>query len=250
MLEAKDKSSYNFLDKENKNKENLIDNEDFLSEARNFLVKRGGYSQERLKDNNEVYEQFLEHFRYQNVNEVSAVRDLEYAQNANKRDKKEFANLIELYDTMDTDFNFETVKDFAGGILTAPSTYLGLFTGGAGKLASGATTQVSKVALKKLLQKGLSKEVAKKTLRNQINKNIKKEIAKRAMITSAIEGTVGTGQGLAQEETRVETGQQKEIDAGQVALTGGLSAFGGVISGAIVGKKSHNKWHKKTKKTK
>jgi len=59
MLEAKDKSSYNFLDKENKNKENLIDNEDFLSEARNFLVKRGGYSQERLKDNNEVYEQFL-----------------------------------------------------------------------------------------------------------------------------------------------------------------------------------------------
>ena len=236
MLEAKDKSSYNFLDKENKNKENLIANEDFLSEARNFLVKRGGYSQERLKDNNEVYEQFLEHFRYQNVNEVSAVRDLEYAQNANKRDKKEFANLIELYDTMDTDFNFETVKDFAGGILTAPSTYLGLFTGGAGKLASGATTQVSKVALKKLLQNGLSKEVAKKTLRNQINKNIKKEIAKRAMLTSAIEGTVGTGQGLAQEETRVETGQQKEIDAGQVALTGGLSAFGGVISGAIVGK--------------
>jgi hypothetical protein len=236
MLEAKDKSSYNFLDKENKNKENLIDNEDFLSEARNFLVKRGGYSQERLKDNNEVYEQFLEHFRYQNVNEVSAVRDLEYAQNANKQDKKEFANLIELYDTMDTDFSLETVKDFAGGILTAPSTYLGIFTGGAGKLASGAATQVSKVALKKLLQKGLSKEVAKKTLRNQINKNIKKEIAKRATITGAIEGTIGTGQGLAQEETRVETGQQKEIDVGQVALTGGASAFGGVISGAIVGK--------------
>ena len=236
MLEAKDKSSYNFLDKENKNKENLIDNEDFLSEARNFLVKRGGYSRERLKDNNEVYEQFLEHFRYQNVNEISAVRDLEYAQNANKQDRKEFANLIELYDTIDTDFNFETVKDFAGGILTAPSTYLGLFTGGAGKLASGAATQVSKVALKKLLQKGLSKEVAKKTLRNQINKNIKKEIAKRATITGAIEGTIGTGQGLAQEETRVETGQQKEIDVGQVALTGGLSAFGGVISGAIVGK--------------
>lgn len=236
MLQAKDKSSYNFLDKENKNKNTLLENEDFLNEARNFLVKRGGYSQERLKDNNEVYEQFLEHFRYQNVNEVSAVRDLEYAQNANQQDKKEFANLIELYDTMDTDFNLETVKDYAGGILTAPSTYLGLLTGGAGKLASSATNQISKVALKQLLQKGLSKEMAKKTLKAQVNKEIKKEILKRTAVTAGIEGTIGTGQGLVQEETRVETGQQEEIDIGQVALTGGLSTLGGGVAGALVGR--------------
>jgi len=236
MLQAKDKSSYNFLDKDSKNKNTLLANEDFLSDARDFLKKRGGYSEERLRDNNEVYEQFLEHFRYQNVNEISAVRDLEYAQNSNQEDKKKFANLIELYDTMDTDFNLETVKDYAGGILTAPSTYLGLLTGGAGKLASSATNQISKIALKQLLQKGLSKEMAKKTLKAQVNKEIKKEILKRTAVTAGIEGTIGTGQGVVQEETRVETGQQEEIDVGQVALTGGLSTLGGGVAGAIVGK--------------
>jgi len=236
MLEAKDKSSYNFLEAENKNREVLIDNDDFITEARNFLEKRGGYSKKRLQDRNEVYEQFLEHFRYQNVNEISAIRDLEYAQNANKQDKTEFANLIELYDTMQSDYSLETVKDFAGGILTAPSTYLGILTGGAGKLAAAGGTQASKLALKALLKKGLSKEIAKKTLRNKINKDIKKEIVKSAAITGTIEGTVGLGQAVAQEETRVETGQADEYDMGRVGLTTGFSFLGGTIAGGIVGK--------------
>ena len=237
MLEAKDKSSYNYLETEDKTRDVLIENDDFIADARNFLEKRGGYSKKRLQDRNEVYEQFLEHFRYQNVNEISAIRDLEYAQNANKQDKTEFANLIELYDTMQSDYSLETIKDFAGGILTAPSTYLGIITGGAGKLASSATTQASKVALRALLKKGLSKEIAKKTLRNQINKDIKKEIVKSATISGTIEGAAGFGQALAQEETRVETGQADEYDMGRVGLTTGFSALGGTIAGGIVGKK-------------
>ena len=77
MLEASQKSSYNFLESENQNNEYLIENDDFIKDARGFLLKRGGYSAERLEDKQEVYEQFMEHFRYQNVNEVTAIRDLE-----------------------------------------------------------------------------------------------------------------------------------------------------------------------------
>ncbi len=88
-MEAKEKASYNFLDKENQNSEFLTSNDEFLQDARGFLMKRGGYSAERLQDKQEVYEQFMEHFRYQNVNEVTAVRDLEYASNAKTEDKKE-----------------------------------------------------------------------------------------------------------------------------------------------------------------
>ena len=48
----------------------------------------------------------------------------------------------------------------------------------------------------------------------------------------AVEGVIGTGQGLAQEMVKEETGYQDEISGANVALTGGLSAItGGVLSG-------------------
>ena len=236
-MEDTKRASYNFLDKENQTSEYLTQNDDFLNDARGFLMKRGGYSAERLQDKQEVYEQFMEHFRYQNVNEVTAVRDLEYASNAKTEDKEEFARLIDLYDTMEGDgFSLSQAKDYAGGILSAPSTYLGLITGGVGKLASTGGVQVSKLALKKLLASGLSKEAAKATLKSQAKKQTIKEIGKSAAIGATVEGTVGFGQALAQEETRVETGQSDEYDMGRVALTTGASALGGGIGGGIIGK--------------
>ena len=237
MLDDTKKASYNFLDKEDQTSEFLTQSDDFLNDARGFLMKRGGYSAERLQDKQEVYEQFMEHFRYQNVNEVTAVRDLEYASNAKTEDKEEFARLIDLYDTMEGDgFSLSQAKDYAGGILSAPSTYLGLITGGVGKLASTGGVQVSKLALKKLLASGLSKEAAKATLKSQAKKQTIKEIGKSAAIGATVEGTVGFGQALAQEETRVETGQSDEYDMGRVALTTGASALGGGIGGGIIGK--------------
>ena len=237
MLDASQKSSYNFLDAENQNNEYLIENEDFINDARGFLTKRGGYSEERLQDKQEVYEQFMEHFRYQNVNEVTAIRDLEYASNANQEDKVEFARLIDLYDAMEGDgLSLAQVKDYAGGILSAPSTYAGIITGGVGKLASSGSVQLSKLALRKLLSKGLSKEAAKATLKKEAKKQTIKEIGKSAVIGAGVEGTIGFGQAIAQEETRVETGQSDEYDMGRVALTTGATALGGGIGGGIIGK--------------
>jgi hypothetical protein len=237
MLEASQKSSYNFLESENQNNEYLIENDDFIKDARGFLLKRGGYSAERLEDRQEVYEQFMEHFRYQNVNEVTAIRDLEYAQNASQEEKVQFARLIDLYDTMEGDgLSLEQIKDYAGGILSAPSTYAGVITGGIGKLASSGGVQISKLALRKLLSKGLTKEAAKATLRKEAKKQTAKEIAKSATIGATVEGTIGFGQALAQEETRVETGQADEYDMGRVALTTGASALGGGLGGGIIGK--------------
>jgi hypothetical protein len=236
-MEEKQKASYNFLDKENQTSEYLTRDDNFINDARGFLIKRGGYDEERLEDKQEVYEQFMEHFRYQNVNEVTAIRDLEYAQNASQEEKVQFARLIDLYDTMEGDgLSLEQIKDYAGGILSAPSTYAGVITGGIGKLASSGGVQISKLALRKLLSKGLTKEAAKATLRKEAKKQTAKEIAKSATIGATVEGTIGFGQALAQEETRVETGQADEYDMGRVALTTGASALGGGLGGGIIGK--------------
>ena len=87
MLDINQKRSYNFYDKNDKTEENLVENDEFVTDAREFLTKREGYSVEDLETPQEVYDAYMEHFRFQNVNEVTAIRDLEYAQNANSQEK-------------------------------------------------------------------------------------------------------------------------------------------------------------------
>ena len=153
----------------------------------------------------------MEHFRYQNVNEVTAIRDLEYAQNANQEEKEQFARLIDLFETQKSEGFFNAAGDYIQGIASAPSTYAGIATGGAGKLAALGGVNLAKIGIKKLLGEGIKKS------------------AIRAGLT---EGAIGTGQGLAQEMTKEETGYQDDISYGNVALTGGISGItGGVIGG-------------------
>ena len=77
----------------------LINDDAFVTDAKTFLTKREGYSEEDLDNNDKIYDAYMEHFRYQDVNEVTAIRDLQYAQNANQDEKDRFARLTMLYDT-------------------------------------------------------------------------------------------------------------------------------------------------------
>jgi len=211
MLEATQKRTYNYLNEEDKVKENIIENDDFIEDARGFLQKREGYTDEDLATKEDIYDAYMEHFRYQNVNEVTAIRDLEYAQNANQEEKEQFARLIDLFETQKSEGFFNAAGDYIQGIASAPSTYAGIATGGAGKLAALGGVNLAKIGIKKLLGEGIKKS------------------AIRAGLT---EGAIGTGQGLAQEMTKEETGYQDDISYGNVALTGGISGItGGVIGG-------------------
>jgi len=211
MLDDTQKRSYNYYDEEDKVKESIIENDDFIKDARSFLQKREGYTDEDLAARDDVYDAYMEHFRYQNVNEVTAIRDLEYAQNANQEEKEQFARLIDLFETQKSEGFFNAAGDYIQGIASAPSTYAGIATGGAGKLAALGGVNLAKMGIKKLLGEGIKKS------------------AIRAGLT---EGAIGTGQGLAQEMTKEETGYQDDISYGNVALTGGISGItGGVIGG-------------------
>lgn len=211
MLSVDQKKDYNFLDAEDKVKENIITLPDFVQDATEFLQKRENYSAEDLNTPEKVYDAYMEHFRYQNVNEVTAVRDLEYAQNASQEEKEQFARLIDLFETQKNEGFFDAAGDYVQGIATAPSTYLGILTGGAGKLATSGGVQLAKLGMKKLLTKSF---------------------ATSALKGMAVEGGIGTGQGLAQEMVKEETGYQDDISGTNVALIGGGSALtGGLFSG-------------------
>ena len=65
--------SYNQADK--LSKEDLVNDVDFQEDALTFLMERQGL-QENLTSE-EVYDRFMEHMRFHNVNEITTLRDLE-----------------------------------------------------------------------------------------------------------------------------------------------------------------------------
>ena len=202
------------------NKEKLIKDEQFLDDATAFLIDRGGYDAEDLMSAENVYDNYMEHFRFQNVNEVTAVNDLLYAQNADEESKERFARLMDTYDKMDSDLGFAAAGDYVAGVLSAPSTYAGIFTGGGAKVGALAAQQGVKLGIREILKRG----AAGQALRSAATKG--------AVRAGAVEGTIGAGQVAAQEQVRVETGMQDEIRGGAVALGAATGAIPGSIFGA------------------
>ena len=184
----------------NVTRESLLENAEFLEDARTFLKERNnmtGYLSPQ-----ETLDEFQEHMRFHDTNEVTTLRDLTYAQGANLEGKLRFANLIDAWDKLDGELSVKSAIDYGESILTAPSTYIGIATGGSGKAASIGATQAGKIALRSIL--------AKATL--------------QAGKAAAVEGAIGAGQGLAQELTRDEVGLQEGVTGERTAKTALASA--------------------------
>lgn len=184
------------------NKETLMADMDFIRDASEFLSDREGINE--VMTPSEVYDAFMEHMRFQDMNEITALRDLEYAQNADLEGKQRFGRLIDAYDKVNEDISGTMLLDYGEALLTAPSTYLGILTGGAGKAATVAGTQAAKFGVRKILN--------------------------GAMKAAAVEGALGAGQGAMQEGTRVETGIQEKF-TGERTLAQGVAQ--GVTGGLI-----------------
>ena len=217
--------AYNHI--EELDKETLMSDDDFVSDASAFLRDRGGY--EDLMTSDVVFDRFMEHMRFQDSNEVTAIRDLEYAQNTDLEGKQRFGRLMDAYDKVD-DVSWRMVGDYAEAIARAPSTYAGIITGGIGKAASVAGTQAVKLGLRKTL--GASIQQAAKTA---VKEGASSSILKGAAKAAAVEGTIGLGQGGVQEFTRVETGIQDEFTGARTLAQGLGSAAGAGLLNIPIG---------------
>jgi len=241
--------SYTQFSKEELNRENLINDVDFIYDAKQFLYDREDYQSDNAED---IYDRYLEHFRYQNVNEVSAVRDMylaqEYEQQGDDEGLARMGRLMSTFENQDTDFTSETVTDYLGGVFTAPSTYASMFSFGAGKAGALAAQQGIKFGIKEIIKNGAKAsggKMTKKALQKGTEKMGKFATAKQAFIgggyKTAIGGATvdalgGAGTVAAQEQTRVLTDEDKdEVDLGTVALGGVISGLPGGVIGGVTG---------------
>ena len=96
--------SYTYLDQQDLKEENLINDESFIEDAALFLEDREGYEfdySNETQAKQDIYDAYMEHFRVQNVNEVTATKDLFYAQTADEESKARMNRLMNTFDTMD-----------------------------------------------------------------------------------------------------------------------------------------------------
>ena len=200
----------------------LRKNPEFITDAVSFLKsKRKGYTDKDLEGytGDDVVEDILEHFRYQSTNEISMSYDYNYIADdtVDEKEKQAYGRLLFAFDNAKgeglLDNGGAKILDYAGSIATAPTTYAsiaaGLFTGGAGGVAVQGGKQATLTGLRTLANKYLG----------------------RAALVGAIDGTIGAGSSFGVEKIKqkagAEIGEDYDINYGNVALSGGLSALVG-----------------------
>ena len=97
-------------------REDLLRDNDFLKDAAQFLKGRTG---RQYDDDEDLFEAFVEHMRIASVNEITAVRDLNYVKKADQESKDQAGRLYIAFDRLSKPTSvFNTIKDYAEGLAT------------------------------------------------------------------------------------------------------------------------------------
>ena len=202
-------------------KEDLVEDEQFLDDASEFLRQRTG---NLYVEPEEIFDNYLSHMRYHSSNDITPVRDLMFAQKASPEMKDRMSRLFQSFDKLESNANddlLEVAQDYGISVLSSPSTWLGFITAGAGKVASLGAQQAARTGVRALLYQGIAKA----------------PITSGALAGAAVEGTAGYGQEKARQMARVEVGAQEEEDKTALGTTtvlaGALGGAGGALTGLL-----------------
>lgn len=226
-----------------------------------FKSKRYNYSDDELKSMTpeEVGNMFVDHMRWQEVNEATVVRDINFVNRSKKEGDEEaldsFGRLMMAWDSSEgagTGF-LDGAADYAQAIAVAPSTLATVATAGIGgpvsKFAGGAAKKAGQMTLRKLLTDRFVKESAKRVMKDKAaveaaKGSLTKAAASGFMRGAAIEGSIEGGSEFGRQEIREETVEGYDKNMALVAAAAGISgALGGTL-GAVARTASVNRQNK------
>ena len=229
---------------------NIENNSAIREAAIRFVQDRLGMT--NVTDPDEAMEEYIEHFRSFNVNEITAGGDYRYvsaaAADATKtpdltqetRDKaaqrlSDYRLLYQSFNEMPafSDNFFTATGDYAEGILTAPSTYIGMLLPGAGKAAGIAAQTGAKVAVNRTLAQAF---------KTPISTLAAKAAANPIKTTVLVEGAGGSLQNVAAQKTEMAADLRTDYDPSETAVAFGLSAAlpaAGVVYAGKMGAKKY-----------
>jgi len=168
----------------------------------------------------DAIDEFISHFRDFNVNELTAGGDFNYVSGLRadaekgasyspkaKRKLDDYRTLYTAFNAMpdfyESDGAPDALGDYAAGIFTAPSTYVGLLLPGFGKGAGLAASMAAKTGVSRVLS-GLA--------------------ARPVLTTMGVEGGAGILQDVAAQNVEQEIDVRDEYSLGRTAAVGTISA--------------------------
>ena len=162
----------------------LLGNEEFEADLKSFF--QGGrytYSDEEIKDTEKLANDFVQHMRWQDMNESTAIFDLNYvkrgvgydADNTTDDGLIAFGKLMNAYDKSDGGGTgvLEGAWDYFSALAAAPSTAATVATFGFGvgsKILARAASKATQMSIRKYSQKMLESGIAKQTIKDNIKK--------------------------------------------------------------------------------
>jgi hypothetical protein len=121
-----------------------------LAKIRRYMSGRKGVAY-KTKDVEETVDDFVQHLRYFNANSVSTTGELRFINKADDNMKKAARDAYQLYDQLGNVFQndgamgaVDGVKDYIFAAAKDPTNYIGLITGGVGRLLAGSYTIAGK----------------------------------------------------------------------------------------------------------
>ena len=193
----------------------LLKNKDIQNAAIRFVKDKYG----KEVDGKEAVQEVISHFRSFNVNEMTAGSDWNYV-SAAKADSEsgqsyadkgqqrlnDYRTVYNAFNSMPDFWEAEGAPgafgDYASGIFTAPSTYVGLLLPGFGKGAGISANIAAKTSVAAMLGAAASRPV---------------------LTTMGVEAGAGALQDIAAQKTLIEADLQDEYSVGQTALVAGVS---------------------------
>lgn len=193
----------------------LVQDTDFQRDlVRFFTGSRYGMSLDEVKELGPqgLADKFVEHMRWQDTNEVTALKDLNYVKNPDGVPEEElqaFGKLMLTYDRAESGGTgyFSAAGDYLSAFITSPSTAATVATGGWGvgsKLAAKAGGKAAQLALRQTISDLVKKGVSKSAIQAQLAGTVGGQALKGAAASFAVEGALGAGHMAAQGETREE----------------------------------------------
>ena len=139
-----------YIDKNATLKKDDLKKYEYLTPIRSYMIDRKGVGYKNKSDD-EVVEDFVQHMRYFNANSVSTTGELRFINKANQQTKDRAGKAYQIYEQLGNVFQndgamgaVDGVKDYIFAAAKDPTNYVGLITGGIGRVLAGSYTFAGK----------------------------------------------------------------------------------------------------------
>jgi hypothetical protein len=139
-----------YIDKNTTLKKDDLKNYEYINKIRSYMVGRKGVDYKR-KSEDELVDDFVQHMRYFNANAVSTTGELRFINKANSKMKRTAGDAYKIYEQLGNVFQndgamgaVDGVKDYILAAAKDPTNYVGLITGGVGRVIAGSYTVAGK----------------------------------------------------------------------------------------------------------